>query len=101
MGLDELPNIFNILIGDMSFVGPRPFMAHDDSMPEEAYNPLRYTVKPGVFGLAQYHGRRNLSTKEKLVYDLEYAKKESFSLDFKLFFLTIGEVIKEIIGFLK
>jgi lipopolysaccharide/colanic/teichoic acid biosynthesis glycosyltransferase len=99
-GVDELPNIFNILKGDMSFVGPRPLMAHDDSMPEIAYNPKRYKVKPGVFGLAQYHGIRKINTTAKINYDLEYVDKESFSLDFKLFFLTIYEVIREMADYI-
>lgn len=95
LGLDELPNIFNIIKGDISFVGPRPLMTNDDTMPDYALNPKRYIVKPGLFGLAQYKGRRNINTKNKIKYDLEYVDKISFILDLKLLFLSIFEVISE------
>lgn len=95
LGLDELPNIFNIIKGDISFVGPRPLMTNDDTMPDYAYDKKRYSVKPGLFGLAQYKGRRNINTKNKIKYDLEYVDNISFWLDFKLLFLSIFEVISE------
>ena len=95
-GLDELPQLFNILKGDMSFVGPRPFMVND-SLPCDYIDPIRYSVKPGIFGLAQSHGRRDVSHKKKLEYDVLYVKNINFILDFKLFFKTIYILFKQII----
>lgn len=91
-GLDELPQLFNILKGDMSFIGPRPFLIND-SLPDDYIDPIRYTVKPGIFGLAQANGRREIEHHEKLKYDVEYTKNISFLLDFKCFFKTIYVVI--------
>lgn len=90
--LDELPELINILKGDMSFVGPRPLA--------EVYLPFyyeheraRHSVRPGLTGLAQVRGRNSLSWEEKFAYDIEYVNKISFLLDMKIFFLTIGKVL--------
>ena len=76
----------------MSFIGPRPFLIND-SLPDDYIDPIRYTVKPGIFGLAQANGRREIEHHEKLKYDVEYAKNISFLLDFKCIFKTIYVVI--------
>ena len=91
--LDELPNFINVLIGDMSFVGPRP------DIPEmvKYYTPEQRTklnTKPGITGLAQIMGRGTLSFQETLKYDLEYVKNQSLFLDFKTIFKTIVETVK-------
>ena len=91
--LDELPELFNILKGDMSIVGPRPLLVK--------YLPLyneeqchRHDVRPGLTGLAQVNGRNAISWEEKFRYDVEYARKISFWLDVKILFQTIGKVLK-------
>lgn len=90
--LDELPEMFNILKGDMSFVGPRPLL--------EEYLPLysqeqarRHEVRPGLTGLAQISGRNSLDWPDRLRLDVEYVKNRSIALDIKIFFRTIGVVI--------
>lgn len=100
-GLDELPQIFNIIKGDMSFVGPRPLMTNDKTMPEYFLDKKRYNVKPGVFGLAQYHGRRYITNEDKFKYDMEYVDKASLFLDFKLFFMCIYQVISQFLRIYK
>jgi len=89
--LDELPELFNILKGDMSFVGPRP-------LPIE-YGPLysktqarRHEVRPGLTGLAQVNGRNALSWPERFKYDIEYVDDRSFGLDASILLKTIGVV---------
>ena len=91
--VDELPQLFNVLKGDMSIVGPRPLL------PE--YLPLynknqarRHEVRPGVTGWAQVNGRNSISWAEKFAYDLEYVDKLSFSFDVKILWLTVIKVIK-------
>lgn len=86
--LDELPQLVNILRGEMSFVGPRPqlaeFLPHytEDEM-------LRHTVRPGLTGLAQVKGRNSLPWKRRFEFDVEYAKNVSFLLDAKIVVLTV------------
>ena len=86
--IDELPQLINILRGEMSFVGPRPQLA--EVLPhyteEEA---VRHTVRPGLTGLAQIKGRNSLPWKKRFEYDIEYAKKVSLFLDVKIIFLTL------------
>lgn len=94
--IDELPQLFNVLKGDMSIIGPRPFLVNDN-LPNDYIDPMRYTVKPGIFGLAQSHGRRDVNHKKKLEYDTIYAKNVNFILDFKIFFKTAFMMIKHII----
>jgi lipopolysaccharide/colanic/teichoic acid biosynthesis glycosyltransferase len=90
--LDELPNFWNVLKGDMSIVGPRP------EIPElvEQYPPeyhRRHDVKPGITGLAQINGRADLSYDETMQYDIEYVNHHSFTGDLKIVWLTLAAVI--------
>ena len=92
--LDELPQLFNILKGDMSFIGPRPWIL-DYSKYYTINQMKRLNVKPGLTGLAQCSGRNNLSIEEKINYDIEYVKNVSFKTDLKIFFLTIKTILKK------
>lgn len=91
--IDELPQLINVLKGDMSFVGPRPLSA--PSLPyytEEEWH--RHDVRPGITGLAQVNGRTSISWKQKFEYDLQYVREVSFLLDLKIVFLTVYKVLK-------
>lgn len=94
--IDELPQLFNILIGNMSFVGPRPPVTYHPYKYEDY--PLsakrRFDVKPGVTGYAQINGRNELSWDEKFKYDLFYIENKSLCFDIKIFVLTIFKVLK-------
>ncbi len=94
LSIDELPSLLNILIGDISIVGPRPLTV--------AYLPYytleerrRHAVRPGLTGLAQCNGRNNLSWEEKFAYDLEYVDNISFSMDVKILIKTVISVFKQ------
>ena len=92
--LDELPQLFNVLKGDMSFIGPRPLLEKYLTL----YSPkqrLRHSVRPGITGLAQVNGRNEISWKNKFRYDSFYASNLNFLLDLKILFLTIKKVIKK------
>jgi lipopolysaccharide/colanic/teichoic acid biosynthesis glycosyltransferase/glycosyltransferase involved in cell wall biosynthesis len=91
--LDELPEIFNILKGEMSFVGPRPLLIQymDRYTPEQM---RRHNVKPGITGWAQINGRNAISWEEKFRLDLWYVDHQSFWIDLKILFLTIFRIIK-------
>ena len=93
LSIDELPSLFNILIGDLSIVGPRPLTVKylDYYTPEER---RRHEVRPGLTGLAQSMGRNNLSWEEKFAYDIEYVDHISFLTDVKIIFRTFVKVIK-------
>ena len=91
--LDELPQLFNVLKGEMSFVGPRPLL--------EEYLPLynekqkrRHDVKPGITGWAQVNGRNAISWDQKFDYDVWYVDNQSFWLDIKILWLTFLKVVK-------
>lgn len=91
--IDELPQLFNVLRGDMSLVGPRPLL--------EKYIPLyskeqfrRHEVKPGITGWAQVNGRNNISWSKKFELDVWYVDNQSFWLDLKIIFMTILKVIR-------
>ena len=91
--IDELPQFFNILKGDMAFIGPRPlpkvylpYYTEDEAK--------RHDVLPGISGWAQVNGRKNITWDKKLEYDKYYAEHCSFLLDAKIFFLTIYKVFK-------
>ncbi len=88
--LDELPQIFNILKGDMSFVGPRPYLV--DTIVEN-YPKEIFSVKPGLTGLWQASGRNELTFEERAKLDLEYVKNLNFFLDLKILLKTIKEII--------
>ena len=85
--LDEIPEVFCVLKGDMSFVGPRPQLVKDMVFMNEEQN-KRHLVLPGLTGLAQVNGRNNITWDEKLKYDLEYINNISFINDVKIFFKT-------------
>ena len=86
--LDELPQFINVIRGDMSFIGPRPWIpAYYQHMNVEQRH--RNDVRPGITGLAQAYGRNNLSIYEKINYDLEYVRDVSFRGDIKVIFVTI------------
>ena len=78
--LDELPELFNILVGDMSFVGPRPLLMKYLALYNEEQK-VRHEVRPGLTGLAQVNGRNSLSWERKFAYDVEYVRTQSFLLD--------------------
>lgn len=91
--LDELPQLINILKGDISFIGPRPLLVEYLPLYSE-YQNRRHSVKSGITGLAQINGRNNLNWRHRFRYDIFYAKKSSFKLDLYIIYLTIGKVIK-------
>ena len=91
--LDELPEVFNILKGDMSFVGPRPLaVSYLQYYSNEERR--RHAVRPGLTGLAQVSGRNSITWEEKFAYDIKYINTISFAGDVKILFLTIIKVFK-------
>lgn len=89
--LDELPEAFNILKGDMSVIGPRPQLVRDMVFMTDKQR-MRHTAKPGLSGLAQVMGRNAISWEEKLEWDLKYIEKVSFYTDLKIIGLTVKKV---------
>jgi putative colanic acid biosynthesis UDP-glucose lipid carrier transferase len=102
LSIDELPQLINVINGDMSLVGPRPHaMAHDRFYGHEiaGYN-LRQSVKPGISGWAQIHGHRGATVtvsrmRERLAYDVWYSRNATFALDLQIIFRTILEVFRQ------
>ena len=94
MSLDELPQLFNILIGDMSIIGPRPALWNQDDLIAERDKYGANGVRPGLTGLAQISGRDELEIPVKAKLDGEYIEKMSFLFDCKCFFGTITAVLK-------
>ena len=92
--VDELPSLFNIIKGDMSFVGPRPLLVEylERYTPEQA---RRHEVRPGITGWAQVNGRNTLSWEERFKLDVWYVDNKSFLLDLKIILMTIVKVIKK------
>ena len=93
LSIDELPQLINILKGDMSFIGPRPWKV--EYLP--LYSPeqmLRHEVRPGISGWAQVNGRNAISFTKRLEYDVYYVDHLTFWLDVKIFFMTIFKVFK-------
>lgn len=90
--LDELPQLFNVLIGDMSFVGPRPlFVEYLDYYTDREL--LRHTVKPGITGLAQVNGRNALEWDKRLELDVHYVENLTFLMDINIVLKTINKII--------
>ena len=90
--IDELPQLLNVLLGDMSLIGPRPSVPEQlHQMTEEEKH--RYSVRPGLTGLAQINGNIHLSWKERFVYDLQYVNHVTFWNDIKIIFRTVFIVI--------
>ncbi len=90
--LDELPSLWNVLVGHMSFVGPRPLLV--EYLPlYSGHHRRRHDVKPGLTGLAQVRGRNSLEWSDKLDLDVEYVEKESLVLDLSILLRTVASVI--------
>lgn len=92
--LDELPELWNIIIGDMSIVGPRPLLVRYIPLYSE-FQARRHEVKPGLTGLAQVNGRNAISWPKRFEYDVEYVDSISLWLDLKILFQTVGKVFKK------
>ena len=91
--LDELPELFNILKGDMSLIGPRPLLVRYLPYYTEQER-HRHDVRPGLTGLAQVNGRNALGWEDRFRYDLDYVNHISFGLDLKIIGMTVGKVLK-------
>ena len=91
--LDELPELINILLGQMSIVGPRPLLVKYLPLYNEEQR-HRHDVRPGLTGWAQVNGRNAISWEEKFRLDVEYVENISFSMDMKVIFTTIGKIFK-------
>ena len=92
--LDELPQFFNIIKGDMSFIGPRPTLTYHPWKLEEYtdFQRRRFEVRPGITGLAQVNGRKKIDWVERIKYDVEYVDNMSLALDCKILFKTVVNV---------
>ena len=93
LSIDELPQLINILKGDMSFVGPRPLIPQEKEIRElrEKYNV--FSVRPGITGWAQVNGRDFISDEQKALLDKEYVEKHSLIMDIKIMFKTVWVVL--------
>jgi lipopolysaccharide/colanic/teichoic acid biosynthesis glycosyltransferase len=91
--LDEIPQLINILKGDMSLIGPRPLLVKYLPLYTD-FQKRRHEVKPGITGWAQVNGRNAISWEEKFKLDVWYVDHQSFSLDIKIFFKTIHKIVK-------
>ncbi len=90
--IDELPQLWNVLKGDMSFIGPRPLLVQYLPL-YNSFQHRRHEVRPGITGLSQVKGRNSLSWDEKFRLDVAYVDEVSFALDLRIFFGTIGRVV--------
>lgn len=93
--LDELPQIWSILVGDMSFVGPRPALFNQEDLISLRVKYGIDSLLPGLTGWAQVNGRDELSTIDKVSYDLEYLNRKSFWFDIKIIYLTFLKVMRQ------
>lgn len=93
--LDELPQLWNVLVGDMSLIGPRPNTpAQEEQYSKEAWNG-RHAIRPGITGLAQVSGRSALTTEKQVEYDLKYVQEHSLSMDISIIIKTIMQVLRK------
>ncbi len=92
--IDELPQLFNILKGDMSFVGPRPLITEEGEIHNLRRDAGVYSVRPGLTGWAQINGRDRVSDEEKVHMDREYIKMQSLLFDLKILIMTVVSVFK-------
>ena len=92
--IDEIPQLLNVLLGDMSFVGPRPTLATKSFDEVDAERRKRYDVRPGVTGYAQAYFRNSISQEEKFAYDLYYVDHVSFIFDIKILLKTVMVVLR-------
>ena len=90
--LDELPQIFNVLIGDMSFIGPRPIVKSEIKKYGKEFGKV-FSIKPGISGLWQVSGRNNLSYDKRVELDINYSENINFLLDIKIFIKTIVVIL--------
>lgn len=93
--LDEIPQLLNIIKGDMSFVGPRPVILNESELNLKRAELGIYNIRPGITGWSQINGRDMLEVNEKLQYDLEYLQKKSIIFDTKIIILTFIKVLKK------
>ena len=91
--LDELPQLLNVLFGEMSIVGPRPDVPAQRSLYTDDEWTVRHSVRPGITGLAQSTLRSEATTEQRKAMDLEYAKNVSFALDVRIILMTIRQVV--------
>jgi len=94
LSIDEIPQLYNVLVGDMSIVGPRPLLVRY----LDRYNSMqkqRHNVRPGITGLAQVNGRNSISWDQKFDFDIYYVNNISFRLDVKILFLTVLKIVKQ------
>ncbi len=94
LSADELPQLYNVLKGDMSFIGPRPLLVGYLPYYTNREN-KRHNVRPGITGLAQIKGRNNLNWDDRLEFDVQYVENYSLLLDIKIIFLTVIKVVKK------
>ncbi len=92
LSLDELPQLINVALGNMSLVGPRPIIPEQLEVVPHWFE-ARFRIRPGITGLAQVKGRRSLSWEEQLIYDNEYAENQTFWGDMKILLLTFWVVL--------
>jgi O-antigen biosynthesis protein WbqP len=93
LSLDELPNLINIIKGEMVFVGPRPALYNQDDLMQLRINAGVDKLKPGLTGWAQVNGRDELSLEDKVAYEKEYLEQKSFWFDMKIIFYTFTSVL--------
>lgn len=93
LSLDELPQLFNVLKGDMSLIGPRPLLFKYQHLYSDKQR-RRHEVKPGITGWAQVNGRNSISWEKKFELDLYYVENHNFTLDIKIIWLTIIKILK-------
>ena len=94
LSLDELPQIWSIFIGNMSFVGPRPALFNQYDLIKLRTSKGVHSLIPGLTGWAQVNGRDDLSTAKKVFFDTWYLKKKSFIFDLKILYLTFIKIIR-------